>query len=201
MGSNWVNGSIAQNIAVGNYYIKAFDQNSTGTVAVKDTYITVNSQIYNATLNVSPSAGPGGVAIQFTGANYPAGSTVVLSYYNPTFDTWNFLTSTVVNATGDIVANSQAPDLERSLSSGDCPQQFNQISYSASVGQIIYAYANYNEYERGLSVVGNDHASGLFGNGTNLDTNVIVTSGNTIPISGEWFYPGIIYIRWDGMKL
>ena len=217
VGNNWVNGTIARNLAVGNYYIKAYDQNNNGTVAVTDTYITVNSQTYNATLNVSPPAGSGGVAIQFTGSRYPPGSTVTISYYNPTFDTWNFLTSTIANASGDIVAGSQAPDLEKSLSNGDCPQQFSQISYSASVGPIIYAYANYDEYERGLSVVGNAVSTAnsenglfgnntnpepeLFGNGTNLASTVNVMSGDTIPISGEWFYPGVVYIRWDSSEV
>ena len=70
VGSNWINGTMAQNLALG-YYIKAFDQLS--EVAVTDTFIAVNSQIYNSTLNVSPSAGPGGVTIQFTGSKYPAG--------------------------------------------------------------------------------------------------------------------------------
>ncbi len=201
VGSNWVNGSIPQNIAIGNYYIKSSDQSISGTVGITDTYFTVNSQIYNATLNVSPSTGPGGVPIQFTGSNYPEDSQVVISYYNPNFGTWNLLTSVVANATGNIVANSQAPDLEMSLGSGDLSQQYNQISYRAAIGGIVYSYANYNEYERGLKVVGDDTANGLFGNGTDLTSSVIVISGSTITLTGEWFYPGLIYIRWDSNEV
>jgi hypothetical protein len=218
VGNYWVNGTIAQNLAVGNYYIKAFDQNSTGSVAVTDTYITVSSQTYNATLNVSPPAGPGGVTIQFTGSRYPENSNVTISYYNPTFGTWNFLASTVANASGDITASSQAPDLEKSLPAGECPQQFTQISYQAAIGSITYASVSYDEYERGLSVVGNAVATQssqtglfgnttgvaepeLFGNGTDLASTVNVMSGDTIPISGEWFYPGAVYIRWDSANV
>ena len=104
LGNGWVNGTIAQNLAVGNYYIKAFDQSSTsgGSVAVTDTYITVHSQNYNSTLNVTPSAGPGGIAIQFTGSNYPPNSQVSISYYNPTFNTWNLVNTTVANQAGNI---------------------------------------------------------------------------------------------------
>jgi hypothetical protein len=199
VGSNWVNGSIAQNLALGNYYIKAFDQ--LASVAVTDTYITVNSQVYNATLNVSPSAGPGGVTIQFTGSRYPHDSTVVISYLDPTFESWNTLTSVTANATGDVVASSQAPDLLKSLGNGDFPQQFNQISYRTTIAGIVYSYASYNEYERGLKTVGNRTANGLYGNGTDLSSNVNVMVGDNITISGQWFYPGPIYIRWDGVEV
>ncbi len=201
LGSNWVNGTIAQNVAVGNYYIKAFDQYSGAMVAVTDTYITVNSQNYSSTLNLTPSAGPGGVSVQFTGSSYPPGSTVFISYYDPTFGTWNYLTQTVANASGDIVASSQAPDLEKSLTVGDCPQQYNQINYRTTINNIVYANANYDEYERGLSMVGTNIASGLFGNGTNLDTSVRTMPGDVITIVGEWFHPGVIYIRWDSLSV
>jgi len=202
VGNGWVNGTIAQNLALGNYYIKAFDQSSNSSeVAVTDTYITVNMKTYNSTLNLTPSAGPGGVTIQFTGSSYPPNAQVAISYYNPTFGTWNLMTTTTANQTGNIIATFQAPDLQKSLPSGDCPQQFNQISYSASVNSIVYATANYDEYERGLSMVGNAVANGLYGNGTNLDTTVKVMPGDSLTIAGQWFCPGVVYIRWDGSKV
>ena len=49
-------------------------------------------------------------------------------------------------------------------------------------------------------MVGNAIANGLYGNGTNLDTTVKAMSGDTITIAGEWFYPGIVYIRLDGAQ-
>ena len=103
VGSNWINGSIPSTTALGNYYIKAVDQIGS-SVAVTDTYITVNPINYNSELNISPSSGPGGVPITFTGSNYPVGANVVISYLDPAFGTWNYLTTAVANASGKISA-------------------------------------------------------------------------------------------------
>jgi hypothetical protein len=110
VGNNWVNGSIPPTAALGNYYIKAVDQIGS-LVAVTDTYITVNPINYNSTLIISPPSGPGGIPITFTGSNYPVGSNVVISYLDPTFGTWNYLTTAIANASGKISADSTAPDL------------------------------------------------------------------------------------------
>ena len=199
-GSNWINGSIPTTLAVGNYYIKAFDQ-VTSTVAVTDTSIIVNSIAYNATLNISPSAGPGGVNVVFTGSKYPAGSNVAISYYDPSFRTWNYLTSVTANASGQILTNSEVPDLKKSLGSADYTETFNTISYRAEINGIAYSYANYNEYLRGLKTIGNQTANGLYGNGTNLISRVRAMVGDTIAISGKWFHPGVVYIRWDSVNV
>ena len=199
-GSNWINGSIPTTLAVGNYYIKAFDQ-VTSTVAVTDTSIIVNSIDYNATLNISPSAGPGGVDVVFTGSRYPVGSTVTILYRDPTFNRWNFLTSATVNVSGMITANSEVPDLKKSLGSSDYTETFNTISYRAEINGITYSYANYNQYLRGLKTVGNQTANGLYGNGTNLVSRVRAMVGDTISVSGKWFHPGIVYIRWDSTSV
>ena len=42
---------------------------------------------------------------------------------------------------------------------------------------------------------------GLYGNGTDLSSNDSVNVGDSILISGEWFHPGIIYIRFDGAQV
>ena len=60
---------------------------------------------------------------------------------------------------------------------------------------------NYNEWYRGIKQVGNQIASGLYGNGTDLSSSVSVNVGDSILISGEWFDPGIVYIRFDGAQV
>jgi hypothetical protein len=200
VGSNWINGTIPTTTALGNYYIKAVDQIGS-SVAVTDTYITVNPINYNATLIISPPSGPGGIPITFTGQSYPVGSNVVISYLDPTFGTWNYLTTVVANASGKIQANSNAPDLSQSLSASDYPETYTAISYRSTVGTQVLSYANYNEYQRGLKTVGAATANGLFGNGTSLISQVRVKAGDTIVLTGKWFSPGPIYVRWDGVNV
>jgi len=200
VGNNWVNGSIPSTTALGNYYIKAVDRIGS-SVAVTDTYITVNPINYNAQLNISPPSGPGGVPITFTGSNYPVGSNVVLSYLDPAFGTWNYLTTAVANASGKISASSTAPDLLKSLGTADYPETYTAISYRSMVGTQVLSNANYNEYQRGLKTVGNTTAYGLYGNGTNLVSTVRAMVGDSIALSGKWFNPGPIYIRWDGVNV
>lgn len=197
VGSNWVNGSIAANVAVGNYYVKAFDQASS-EIAVTDTYITVYSVVYSSTLSISPSTGPGGVPIQFTGLNYPPSSTVTITYYDPTFSSWNYLTQANADSLGQISVSSQVPDLKKSVGNGDFPEAVTPISYRSEIQGIVYSYVSYDEYSRGLKQVGSQTAYGLFGNGTSFGSSVKYEIGDNIVISGKWWHPNSpIYIRWD----
>jgi hypothetical protein len=200
VGNSWINGSIPNLLSLGNYYIKSVDQ-IFSSVAVTDTYFAISSIFYNSTLNISPPSGPGGIDIIFSGSKYPAGSTVDISYYDPSFGTWNLLTSTAANASGQIQASSQVPDLKKSLGLGDCLEAPNTISYKASITGITYGNAVYNEYLRGLKTLGNQTAHGLYGNGTNLVSSVRAMVGDTISISGKWFHPGIVYVRWDSASV
>ena len=200
VGNYWINGSIPTLLTLGNYYLKSVDQ-IFSSVAVTDTYFTINTIFYNSTLNISPPSGPGGIDIVFAGSKYPPGSTVDISYYDPSFNTWNLLTSTLANATGQIQANSQVPDLQKSLGAGDCLEAPAAIQYKASITGITYSNVNYNEYLRGLKIIGNKTANGLYGNGTNLVSSVRVMVGDTLSLSGKWFHPGIVYIRWDSTNV
>ena len=198
-GNNWINGSIPSTSALGNYYIKAVDQ--IGSVAKTDTYLTINPVAYNSTLNVSPSSGPGGLPITFTGSGWPAGSNVQILYNDPVFG-WKILTSVNASMSGQISVASEAPDLKQSIGKYDAPETYTSISYRAQVasGSII-SFTNYDEYKRGIKTVGNSTAYGLYGNGTNLVSNVRAMVDDTIAISGNWFHPGPIYIRWDGVNV
>jgi hypothetical protein len=197
IGNNWINGSIASNTPVGNYYIKAFD-NFNSSVATTDTYIIVYSVVSLANLQVSPSSGPGGVPVKFTGSGYPKSANVTIAYYDPTFDSWNPLTIATANASGDIEFETEIPDLKEAVGVGDYPEMYLPVSYRAEIGGVVYSYADYNQYSRGLTIVGNQIANGLFGNGTNLSSTVNVKTSDILTLSGKWFHSkSVIYIRWD----
>jgi hypothetical protein len=201
IGNNWVNGTIAQNVPVGNYTIKAFDEVS-GTVAVTDVFIMVYSVIYSSNLQISPSSGPGGVSAQFTGSGFPPSSGVTVSYFDPAFGSWNALAAVTANASGSITFTSEIPDLRKSLGIGDYPEAYTRISYRAEIHGVVYCYVDYNQYSRGLKRVGNQTANGLYGNGTNLASTVNVVTGDNIALSGKWFHPrDVIYIKWDGVSV
>jgi hypothetical protein len=197
VGNNWINGSIAPNMPIGNYFIKAFDEVSE-TVASTDTSIIIYSVIYSANLQVSPPSGPGGVSAQFTGSGFPPSTLVTISYYDPTFGSWNYLTTANANSLGSITFASEIPDLRKSLGIGDYPEAYTQISYRAEIHGVVYCYVDYNQYSRGLKRVGSQTANGLYGNGTNLSLTVNVKAGDSLTLSGKWFHPGVIYVRWDG---
>ena len=200
VGNNWINGSIAPNMPIGNYFIKAFDEVSE-TVASTDTSIIIYSVIYSANLQVSPPSGPGGVSAQFTGSGFPPSTSVTISYYDPTFGSWNYLTTANANSLGSITFASEIPDLRKSLGTGDYPEVYTQISYRAEIHGVVYCYVDYNQYSRGLKRVGSQTANGLYGNGTNLSLTVNVKAGDSLTVSGKWFHPGVIYVRWDGVAV
>ena len=184
----------------GNYYIKAVDGAVGSSVAVTDTYLTIPVTVYNSVLSVSPSSGPGGTSITFTGSGWPSSSTVVISYMDPNYG-WKQLTTTKANLQGQISVLSEAPDLMRSIGTYDSYETYTSISYKAETvgGLASSSVATFNEYHRGLTSVGTAIANGLFGNGTDLTSSVRMREGDTITISGKWFHSGSpIYIRWDG---
>lgn len=199
-GNNWVNGTIPSTVSLGRYYVKAIDQIGS-SVAVTDTYITVNPVVYSTSLNISPSSGPGGVPITFTGSGYPVGQNVTISYLDPVFGSWNLLAYTTANSLGMITVDSVVPDLKKSLGSSDYPETYTSISYRSAIGNQILSSASFNQYQRGLKTVGNSTAYGLYGNGTNLVSSVRTIIGDSIALSGKAFHPGIIYIRWDSVNV
>ncbi|MCW4034848.1 MAG: hypothetical protein NWF03_05740 [Candidatus Bathyarchaeota archaeon] len=200
VGNNWVNGSIAPNIPVGSYTIKAFD-NLGEDAAVTDAFINVYSVTTDATLQVFPLSGPGGIDVSITGSGYPISSVVTIAYYDPAFGSWNFLGSTTSDGTGSIAFITEVPDLRKAGSMGDYPESYVQVSYRSEINGIVYAYADYNQYSRGLKTVGTQTANGLYGNGTSFASSIKVKAGETLTISGKYFHPGVIYVRWDGVAV
>lgn len=200
VGYNWINGSIASGIPAGNYCIKAYD--STSSVAVTDQYIAVVNSLYNSTLTLSPSSGPGGAPFKFIGSGYPAASNVTLSYYDSAFGSWNLFTTITADSSGMFTVDSEAPDLMKTVGIiGDYSETSNNITYRTQVNGNVYNTISYNEYARGLKTVGNQTAYGLYGNGTDLTSTVRVKAGDSLTLSGKWFHPGVIYVRWDGVNV
>ena len=199
VGDYWVNGTIPKSLAPGNYYIKAIDDISSRT-AVTDIPLTIKAIAYDTILNISPSEGTGGIPLTFSGSGYPAGERVSIQYYDSFFNQWRLMTETIVDVNGQISVDSVAPDLKKSVSNYDSIETCTQIQYRAQgsgVSGTIYGYATYNQYARGLKIIGDQTAYGLFGNGTNLHT-VKTMAGDTLVLSGKWFHSNDqIYIRWD----
>ena len=171
-------------------------------LAVEDsqTRVIVKIFISTASLQLSPALGPGGATVQFSGSSYPASATVDVYYLDPTFSTWNYWTSTSSDASGQISFSTEIPDLRQYSYSGDSNYS-STLSFRTQVNSVAYSYADYREYARGLQQVGSKVAYSLFGNGTDLSSNVSVKPGDSLFISGKWFHPGIVYVKFDGVNV
>jgi hypothetical protein len=170
-------------------------------LSIEDSQVRFIISIYmsSAYLFLSPSSGPGGSSVQFSGTSYPPSSSITISYKDPTYGTWSPLSVTTSDSAGRIEFNVEMPDLRKSLSSYDSSETTYPISFRTESQGKVYCYATYNEYARGLKTVGGQTANGLFGNGTNLASTVTVLPGNSLTITGIWFHPNdVVYVRWDG---
>jgi parallel beta-helix repeat protein len=159
---------------------------------------TLNYYYELGSLKITPHQGPGGVSVTFTGAGFPASSSVALRYYDLYLGSWLLFQTVTANASGALNFNTQMPDLRHAMPSGDNYENYDNIQFRAQVNNVTYCYAEYHQYLRGIKTVGDQTASGLFGNGTDLSNSVTVKVGETVTISGSWFHANSpIYIRWD----
>jgi hypothetical protein len=192
---NWINGTIPRDISIGNYYIKLVDVDTNQVVAVTDTYITA---VVSGIMQVTPSSGAGGVNVQFMGSGFSPNQPVTISYYDPRQKTWNYWETQTSNSTGGLLFTKEIPDLGVSGSLGDISESTKPLSFKA-YGNGTIAFADYYQYLRGLKSVGGRTASGLFGNNSDLTSEIVVRVGNNVSISGKYFHPNdVIYFRWDG---
>jgi hypothetical protein len=196
-GYNWINGSIPRSTQPGIYYIKLVNYDTNQVLAVTDTSFTV---AVLGQLQLSPATGTAESEVQFTGSGFTPNQPVTISYYDPVRLTWNTWETRTANAVGGLTFVKQMPDLGSSLSMGDNGESTKTISFKA-YGNGILAFADYYQYLRGLKIVGDQTAEGLFGNGTNLVYSVNAKVGDSITISGKYFHPNdAIYVRWDGQN-
>lgn len=197
IGDNWVNGSFAW-AASGSYSVKAFDDVSE-SVAVTDTYIIIDTPAQQSTFQIAPSSGPGGINALFTGSGYSATTTLDVAYYDQTYYEWRFWRAVTTNQSGGFSFYDTIPDLGRSNYQGDVSEIVSRLQFrTQSRAGLVYSYANYDQYARGLKQIGSLTAYGLYGNNSNLASTVKVKTGETITITGKWFNPNdVIYILLD----
>jgi hypothetical protein len=162
------------------------------------TWLVVKVYLSIGSLAISPASGPGGATVQFIGSAYPASSNVDLYYYDASFGTWKYWTSTTSTSTGAVQFSAEIPDLKTTAYSGEYNNYSTTLSFRTDVNGVSYAYADYIQFARGLTQVGSRVAYTLFGNGTNLASSVDVRPGDSLYIAGKYFHPGIIYIKFDG---
>ncbi|MCL2256765.1 MAG: hypothetical protein FWC14_00965 [Candidatus Bathyarchaeota archaeon] len=184
--------TIPKTISGGEHYIALED--SQGLVILK-------ILITDGSFQVSPSSGPGGANIQFTGSGYPPLSSVDIKYQDGLYGSWNLWTTVPADASGNINITHEIPDLKRSGYAGDYYNSSSQIMFRTEVTGRIYAYTAYTQFARGLKQVGNQIANGLFGDCTNFGESIKVKPGDSLTISGRYFHPGVIYARWDGQNV
>jgi hypothetical protein len=162
------------------------------------TWMVIKVYLSLGQLSINPVSGPGGATVQFIGSAYPASSTVDLYYYDSSFGVWNYWTSTTSSPTGTIQFSTEIPDLKTTSYTGDYNNYTTTLNFRTDVNSVPYAYADYVQFARGLTQVGNRIAYTLFGNGTNLASSIDVRPGDSLYISGKYFHPGIIYVKFDG---
>ncbi len=155
---------------------------------------------FGTSFAVSPTSGPAGDIITFNGNGFTTNSSVNISYLNPITTIWTPIVSNLTISFSNFTYITIAPDLGQNNNSGDHQATFDNIVFRAqdnSNGRIYNTVVPFTEWRRGLLQVGNMTAQGLFGNRTNLATSLFVQNGDSVPFSGEWFYPGNVSLLWD----
>ena len=155
---------------------------------------------FGTSLDVFPSSGPPNGAIILNGVGFTSGGSVNISYLNPVTNGWTPIINNYNLTSENFTYSMNAPDLAQNNTAGDHQAAFDNIVFRAqdnSNGRTYNTVVPFAEWRRGLSLVGNVTAQGLFGNSTNLATSVFVQNGDALLFSGEWFNPGSISLLWD----
>jgi hypothetical protein len=209
IGSNWVNGTIARDIAGGSYFIKAFDGSQT-SVAVTDTSLIVDPAV-----SITPTSGNAGRSITFSGSAFSAGAYLNFSYnIGSAAPVW-FQNLTQTGSIGNFSVTIAAPDAMQTLASGNQTIANTTINFAAAINgttTIVETAVDYSEFARGLMQIKQGSGAGsseqlaatgqLFGNLTSFEiagslpvTGVGVTK--TLRLAGNNFYAGNATLRWD----
>jgi outer membrane protein assembly factor BamB len=166
-------------------------------VSVSVTYPAASS------FTIFPNAGPAGSLIALNASGLTAGGTASISYLTPNNNQWFTINNNRdVSSSGTIRYYSVIPELLKTNPSGDNPAQSDTIIFRVSDNTAPISFnASVREMRRGLIRVGDRLASGLYGNNTDLSTQVTVNSGETMALAGCWFMSGDISIQWDDISI
>ena len=159
---------------------------------------------FGTQVSVSPTSGPPNSSITLNGNAFTMGSSVNISYRNPTNGMWIPLIDNWPINSENFSYQLNAPDTLQVNSAGDNQPQFDNIIFRVIDNYNGRAYNTavpYMEWRRGLSQVGNVTAIGLFGNNTNLASDVFLDNGDLVPILGQWFNPGSLSLIWDNKTI
>jgi hypothetical protein len=168
---------------------------------------TVNGQFVNLTLvhsfaqaefSLSPLSGPASGQVTLNGVGIQS-SAVNISYYNPISLQWIPVVNDYAVST-NFSLTLPGPDLQQSNPPGDNTPRNDTLIFRVQDGNSTYT-ASYIEYCRGLTQVGTQTASGVFGSNTDLSSLVRVKSGESLAVAGKWFAPGTVTLLWDNIAL
>lgn len=162
--------------------------------------ITVN---FDFKLDAVPTHGPGAGAVSLNGEGFSTSSKVDLEYLNPLTSTWTPIVDNYPNPSGTFSYGTTAVDLQQVNPAGDKPAQHNDIICKATDngdGRTVTTAASYMEMQRGIAQVDTAVASGIFGDGSDLTTPVLVGNSESVTLIGKWFKPGSVTLTWDGTE-
>lgn len=168
------------------------------TVENNTVTLTIPYSLAEPTVNVLPTSGAPLGTITLNGTGFAA-NTVDISYLNPQTQNWRTIAQNLA-VTSNFTYTTQAPDLQLTNPAGDNTPLNDQILFRVhdnSSGNSYNTTSPYTEYRRGLTQVGTQTASGIFGNNTDLSGSVLLQRGDTVTLAGKWFRPGTVTLFLD----
>lgn len=161
------------------------------------------SYTQTTSVSVSPTAGPSGGTITLSGTGFTANSSVDISYLNQ--NTWMPIAQSVpTDNNQNITFRFNAPDLLKNNQAGDNPPLSDNIIFQVTdntTGNSFNTTVPYTEMRRGLTQIGTATANGIYGNNTDLSTSLFVQNGQSITVSGQYFYTGPALLLWDNTTI
>jgi len=172
----------------------ASTQTPKATVDDVAVYVTLTHSFASSSLSVAPQSGFAGADLTLTGVGM-AGDVVDISYFNPVTLQWVSVADGYAVST-NFTCPVCAPDLRQNSHAGDNPQSSDNIVFRVQDGGSQYE-ATYSEIRRGLTQICDRTSEGVFGNNTDLSTQVFVQSGQAMRVAGSGFKSGVADVFWD----
>ena len=155
---------------------------------------------FNTEVTITPTSGTPNSPVTINGVGFNPDSSVDLSYLNPATSTWTPIDNIFSTDSGSFSYTTNVPDLAQNNRVGDHSTAYDYIVFRAhddSNNRFYNATAPFAEGRRGLTQINDMWANGLFGNNTGFASTVIVQTGQSLTVSGQWFSPGTASLLWD----